>query len=298
MSGVAIALVLAAAVAHAAWNTLAKQASGGAVFVWLFSAASACIYLPFAIAVVALGDFRFGLAELLVCLVSAGLHLAYYLLLQRGYAVGDLSVVYPTARAAGPTLSVLAAVLIFGERPSPGVLLGGVLIVAGVVALVWERGSPSRDRARASVAFGLLVGAIIGCYTLWDAHAVSALLIPPLLLDYVATLGRLAMLSPYVARRRGRPAGSAGPDGIVSIASVWRDHRRAVLGVAILSPLSYILVLMALVSTPVSYVAPAREVSVLFAVLIGGQLLGEGSTGRRLLAAVVMFAGIVVLATG
>ena len=139
------------------------------------------------------------------------------------------------------------------------------------------------------MAFGLLVGAIICCYTLWDAHAVSALLIPPLLLDYVATLGRLAMLSPYVARRRGRPA---------SIASVWRDHRRAVLGVAILSPLSYILVLMALVSTPVSYVAPAREVSVLFAVLIGGQLLGEGSTGRRLLAAVVMFAGIVVLATG
>ncbi len=292
MSGIAIALVLAAAVAHAAWNTLAKQASGGAVFVWLFSAASACIYLPFAIAVVALGDFRFGPAELLVCLVSAGLHLAYYLLLQKGYAVGDLSVVYPTARAAGPTLSVLAAVLIFGERPSPWVLLGGLLIVAGVVALVWEPGGPSRDRARGSVAFGLLVGAIIGCYTLWDAHAVSALLIPPLLLDYVATLGRLAMLSPYVARRRGRSAGPA------SIASVWREHRRAVLGVAILSPLSYILVLMALVSTPVSYVAPAREVSVLFAVLIGGQLLGEGSTGRRLLAAVVMFAGIVVLATG
>lgn len=289
MSGIAVALVLAAAVAHAGWNTLAKQASGGAVFVWLFSAASACIYLPFAIAVLALGDFYFGLAELLVCLVSAGFHLAYYLLLQKGYTVGDLSVVYPTARAAGPTLSVLAAVLIFGERPGQWVLLGGVLVVAGLVALVWEPGGPSRDRARASVAFGLLVGGIIGCYTLWDAYAVSALLIPPLLLDYVATLGRLAMLSPYVLRRRGR---------LASMGSIWREHRVAVLGVAILSPLSYILVLTALVFTPVSYVAPAREVSVLFAVLIGGQLLGEGSTLRRLLAAVVMFAGIVVLATG
>ena len=286
MTGIAVALVLAAAVAHAGWNALAKQASGGAVFVWLFTAASACFYLPFAVAVLILQDFQFGIAALLVCLVSAGFHLAYYLLLQKGYAVGDLSVVYPTARAAGPTLSVLAAMLIFGERPSQWALLGGVLIVAGVVALVWEPGGSSRDRARASVAFGLLVGGIIGCYTLWDAHAVSVLLIPPLLLDYVATLGRLVMLSPYVLRRRG------------SISRIWREHRVAVLGVAILSPLSYILVLTALVFTPVSYVAPAREVSVLFAVLIGGQLLGEGRTGRRLLAALVMLAGIVVLATG
>ena len=286
MTGIAVALVLAAAVAHAGWNTLAKQASGGAVFVWLFTAVSACVYLPFAVAVLILQDFHFGSAELLVCLVSAGFHLAYYLLLQKGYAVGDLSVVYPTARAAGPTLSVLAAMLIFGERPGQWVLLGGVLIVAGVVALVWEPGGPSRDRARASVAFGLLVGGIIGCYTLWDAYAVSALLIPPLLLDYVAALGRLAMLSPYVLRRRA------------SISSIWREHRVAVLGVAILSPLSYILVLTALVFTPVSYVAPAREVSVLFAVLIGGQLLGEGRTGCRLLAALVMLAGIVALATG
>jgi drug/metabolite transporter (DMT)-like permease len=195
-------------------------------------------------------------------------------------------VVYPTARAAGPTLSVLAAMLILGERPGQWALLGGVLIVAGVVALVWEPGGPSRDRARASVAFGLLVGGIIGCYTLWDAYAVSALLIPPLLLDYVATLGRLVMLSPHALRRRA------------SISRIWREHHVAVLGVAILSPLSYILVLTALVFTPVSYVAPAREVSVLFAVLIGGQLLGEGRTGRRLLAALVMLAGIVVLATG
>jgi len=42
----ALVLVLLAAGAHAAWNVLAKTASGGAAFVWLFTAAATVIYVP------------------------------------------------------------------------------------------------------------------------------------------------------------------------------------------------------------------------------------------------------------
>ena len=68
--------------------------------------------------------------------------------------------------------------------------------------------------------------------------------------------------------------------------------------VAILSPLAYILVLTAMVFTPVSYVAPAREISILVAALMGTQLLAEGDVARRLAAAAGMVAGIVCLAIG
>jgi uncharacterized membrane protein len=71
-----------------------------------------------------------------------------------------------------------------------------------------------------------------------------------------------------------------------------------VVAVAILCPLAYILVLTALVFTPVSYVAPAREISILVGALLGTQLLAEQDAARRLFAAVAMIAGIVCLAIG
>ncbi len=70
------------------------------------------------------------------------------------------------------------------------------------------------------------------------------------------------------------------------------------LGVAALAPLAYILVLTALVFTPVSYVAPVREVSILIATAMGAQLLVEGDARRRLLAAGAVVAGVVALALG
>jgi uncharacterized membrane protein len=80
--------------------------------------------------------------------------------------------------------------------------------------------------------------------------------------------------------------------------ALWRAHKPEVLGVAVLSPLSYILVLMALVFTPVSYVAPAREISILIGAVMGARLLSEENSTRRLVAAGAMVIGIVALALG
>ena len=58
------------------------------------------------------------------------------------------------------------------------------------------------------------------------------------------------------------------------------------------------LVLTALVFAPVSQVAPAREMGILFGTLMGGHLLAEGGLGRRLVASSLMVLGIVALAVG
>ncbi|MGE5843935.1 MAG: EamA family transporter, partial [Syntrophaceae bacterium] len=97
MTGLALALILAAAFIHASWNLLAKRVGGGAVFVWLFAALSAAIYLPIALGVYLWQSPHIGGIEALFLLGSAVLHLFYFLLLQRGYAHGDLSMVYPVA---------------------------------------------------------------------------------------------------------------------------------------------------------------------------------------------------------
>ena len=67
---------------------------------------------------------------------------------------------------------------------------------------------------------------------------------------------------------------------------------------AAISPVSYVLVLFAMQTAPLSHVAPAREVSMLFAALIGGQLLGEGDRGLRILGAACIAFGVMALALG
>ena len=76
----------------------------------------------------------------------------------------------------------------------------------------------------------------------------------------------------------------------------WHEHRLEVCGVATLSFLAYFLVLTALVFTPVSYIAPVREIGVLFGAILGIRLLAEEEARRRLIAAGMIVVGIIVLA--
>jgi drug/metabolite transporter (DMT)-like permease len=286
MTGLAISLVLAAAFIHASWNYLLKKSGGGIGFVWAFALTSSVIYAPLALGVVVVQHFQFSATALAYLFASAVLHTAYYLLLDRGYRYGDLSVVYPLARATGPFLTVLVAVAALGERPGIVALCGAALVVGGAFFLAASPAKLREARAARGVAFALLTGCMIASYTVVDKQAVSAVLIPPVLQDWGANLGRVIVMAPLALRHREE------------VKAAWNRQRKAVILVALLCPLSYILVLTAMVSTPVSYVAPAREISILFAALMGAHWLQEGDVGRRLAAAAAMALGVVALAIG
>ncbi|MBQ0926161.1 EamA family transporter [Saccharopolyspora endophytica] len=284
MGAAAVVLVVLAAFAHAGWNFFAKRAgSSGPVFVWLTATCSAVLYLPVAAGALLISGAPPSGAWLVGVLVSAVIHLGYFLLLQNGYAVGDMSVVYPLARGTEPMLSMLVAVLVLHERPGWLGVCGGLLVVAGVFVIGLSDGMPRAGANLAGVGFGLLTGALIATYTVWDAHAVTGLALSPLLLDWANNLSRSAMLAPYAARRRG------------ALARIWAEHRREILAVGLLSPLAYILVLFAMQMAPVSLVAPARELSIVIAGLLAWWLLGEAQPVRRMTGAVVVLAGVVLL---
>lgn len=282
MTPLALALVLAAACCHAGWNFLVKRINGGPELVWLFSLVAAILYLPMAIWVFAVQQPVLGAKEIAFCLISSALHMGYFLLLQRGYRQGDLSLVYPTARATGPLLSTGFAVAILGEHLSWPIFLGALSIIVGVVFLTGGFRHGARN-VTASLLFGLSAGFIIGVYTVWDAYTVKVLLVSPLLLDYSSSLLRASVLAPVALRRKEQ------------VKQQWRDHRMAVLGIAVFNPLAYILVLVALTFTPVVYVAPAREVSVLITVMIGTLVLGEGNFRNRMGWASLILAGMILL---
>ncbi|HLV13133.1 MAG TPA: DMT family transporter [Trueperaceae bacterium] len=287
MTAAALALVLGSALLHATWNLLAKRARGGVAFLWLLTVGTAVVYAPVAGLYLWLARPEVTAAHAGAALVSSAIHVGYFLSLQRGYRVGDLSLVYPLARGSGPAVATLLAIALLGERPSPTALVGAALVGVSVAVLT-GRGRAEPGRGRAAVAYGLLTGLFIGAYTVWDGYAVNALGAPPVVYLYLGEVGRLVLLAPFVLARlsSGEPA------------RTWRESRWEALGVATLSPLAYLLVLTAMTFTPVSLVAPAREVSILVGAAFGALLLREGFARRRLAGAAGMVAGVVLLALG
>jgi len=286
MTALALSLILVAAFIHAGWNYFLKRSGGGTAFVWLFAVLSALIYAPVAAAVIWWVEPQFGWVHYGLMAASAVLHTAYYLLLDRGYRSGDLSIVYPLARGTGPLITVLCAVLLLHEQPSMLAVSGALLIGGGAFFLTGDPRKLRESGNHHAVGFALLTGCTIASYTLVDKVAVAAWLIPPLVQDWATNLGRVVLMAPMALKARSE----LGP--------TWRRAKKEIVAVAVLCPLSYILVLTAMVFTPVSYVAPAREVSILIGALMGAHLLREGDVRRRLFAATAMVAGIVCLSFG
>jgi drug/metabolite transporter (DMT)-like permease len=284
MSAAALGLILAAAFIHAGWNYWLKKSGGGLAFVWLFASFSALLYLPPALYIILTTDFAPSAGQLGLVAVSAVLHSAYYLLLDRGYRRGDLSLVYPLARATGPLLRLIFSILLLGYRPSALGLAGALTVIGGAILLTGNPLHALREGQRHAVGYALIAGTMIAGYTVVDKVAVAAWLLPPLLLDWGANLGRVTILAPLALRD---PA---------ALQRAWHEQRKAILIVGALCPLSYILVLTAMAFTPVSYVAPAREISILVAAFMGTHWLAEAEGLRRMTAAGIMVAGIVALA--
>jgi drug/metabolite transporter (DMT)-like permease len=277
----ALALVLVAAFGHAGWNALSKRLPGGAAFVWTQTVFGCLCLLPFAIAAGVLDDgARMSPAIVLMAMASGCMHSTYFVFLQRGYAAGDLSLVYPLARGTGPIFATAGAIAILGERPGPLALAGTAAIAAGVVLLLATRGL-ARGPA---LVYALLTGLLIGIYTVWDGHAVRASEAEPVVYLLLTNITVVTLLGPAAFRNRA------------TVAFLLRDHRRAVAAVGVLASMSYALVLFATRLAGVAYVAPAREVSILIGAVIGTRYYFEHGGWQRIAGAAAIVAGVIVLA--
>lgn len=283
----ALTLVLCAALFHALWNTAAKGAGGDSyVFVWVNSVGSAVLCLPPALVLLAQAGWPWSWSLLLGPVVSAVLHIVYSLVLQAGYRRAELGVVYPVARGVGPLLTMVVALLLLGERPGAAAIVGGVIVLAGILLVATGRRVTHRDRLVRGLTYGTATGVAIAGYTLWDNHAVVTWQLEPVIyFAFTITIQSLVLTPGAVLRRRHWQE---------TIRTSW--PRSAV--VAVLSPLAYVLVLIAMQTTPVSLVAPVRESSIVIGSLLAWWLYREPNPVRRLLGAVVVLAGIALIATG
>ena len=289
----ALALVVLAGFIHASWNIAAKKADGDVRFVAFTALVLMVFWAPVGVWVGWQQVPLWGVIEWALVLASALIHVGYFIVLLRGYRKADLTVVYPLARGSGPLLSSMVAIVFLGEQISALGLAGilgvvcGVFLIAGGPGLWKAAHDPLQQaRVRTGIFYGASTGLFIASYTVIDGYAVKVALMSPILVDYVGNLLRLVFLLPTLLRDR------------TVVAQMWRKQRRYALIVGIFSPGSYVLVLYAMQVAPLSHVAPAREVSMLFAALLGGHLLGEKDRGPRILGAALIAMGVMALGLG
>lgn len=288
---IAALLIGGAALAHAAWNIAMKRAgTSGTPFIAATLLVGVVALAPFGIVSLANEPAPQNGALVVVLVVgSAALQLAYFLLLQRGYRLADVGVVYPVARGVGPLLSVIAAIVLLGERPGPIALSGALLVVTGVVVIGLagaRQASLDVGRRARGIRYGAAVGMVIAAYTLWDAAAVTLAGLAPVGYYWASMVVQLLVLGAIALRT---PA---------TAVETVRAHPIAAVVVGVLSPLAYIAVLYAYQLAPVAIVAPAREVSVVLIALAGWMLFREPYPVRRILGSIVVLGGVALLAGG
>ncbi len=287
MTLASVFLVVLASLVHATWNLLAKRAAiVGPVFVFAYNLVACVAYAPWVFYLLARGATVWSWAGASFIFLSGLIHLAYSLCLQRGYQLADLSVVYPVARGTGPMLATVGAILFLHEAPTGQALSGLAAVVVGIglIATQGDLAAFRRPGGQAGVRWGTGTGGLIATYTVVDAYAVKELGVAPVVLDWFSNLLRFFLLAPLVIANPARAR--------ASMKGFWP----LALGIGLLSPLSYILVLAALdMGAPLSVVAPMREMSMMVGALMGMVILREKVGRWRLAGCAVLAAGVVLL---
>ena len=288
----ALVLVVLAGLIHAGWNIAAKRADGDARFAFFIAFFTVLVWAPVGI-YLGWQQLTGWTAANWACVGASGVvHVLYFIVLLRGYRKADLTVVYPLARGSGPLISSMAAIAVLGERIS-ALGFGGIAAVASGVFLIaggpgiWRNPRDPQQRLRLykGMQYGLLTGLAIAGYTLVDGYSVKVLLLSPLLMFYMACCVQALLLAPALRDRQ-------------LAKQHWQRQWKYALLVGVVSPVSYVMVLYAMQLAPLSHVAPAREVSMLFAALMGGHLLCEGDRFVRLTGAACIGLGVVALSWG
>ena len=275
-----VVLVLAAAVLHATWNAIAHSAEDRLVGFALISTSTLVLGIVLVLVGEPVSRHQFWFAAL-----SAALHVAYVVLLMASYEVADLSRAYPLARGTGVALVAVASIVLPRSPLGMDVIVGTGLVVLGLIGITFAGPRLTvADDAR-GIATALGTGVAIAGYTIVDGLAVSGgapvvayagwLILPPL-------VGRPAV------RRRSSAAGA--------LLEVSRRQVLMGLGGGVVSLMAYGLVLLAQTSGELAAIAALRELSIGMGVLIGAFVLHEAAARKRLLPALVLTAGAVVLA--
>jgi drug/metabolite transporter (DMT)-like permease len=286
MSALALGIVLGAAFLHASWNYLAKKSRNKIVFIWWAILFSTIIFLPMFIyfwPTVTISPVGWS------CIAATGiLHAFYFWFMGGAYERGDLSLVYPLSRGSAPMFVPIVAVVLLHEQLSVLGVLGIILVILGIYVIHLNSFSvqsflePFKAIRSSASLWALCTGGAITGYSIVDKVGVT-MVYPPVYI-YLMFVITLLLLSPFVLARQH-----------MDLKKEWKINKLKIIMVGFLDLFTYMMILFALRISKVSYVAAAREVSIVFSALLGVIWLKEKNAHQKFMGAVLISFGVVLI---
>jgi len=270
-----LTVILIAAILHASWNAFIKNKGNGFAKMTILATIIGVIVAPF--------TFVVGVPPLETCMylaVSIIAHTMYMHSLTRAYQNEDFSVAYPFARGLAPLLTVIILLFFFNRSISINELIGIGIIILGILILF----NAQKFKFNFKILISLLYFPVsIVFYTLVDAMGVKTAESTQQFIVWLFLLIPIPMLVYSLANQKEL------------IVSTFIENKYSLIVASIGSLTSYSLVLWAYTQAPIYYVASIRESSIIFASLIGLIFFKEKGLVRRLIAAFVLFIGVIML---
>jgi uncharacterized membrane protein len=289
MHPLAILLVLLSAAMHAFRNFFNKKALDKQAFVWWYEVFGLIFFTPLFLFTLLHAGTNTHISIAFIFL-SGFVHFIYWYFLSKALEKGDLSLIYPIMRSS-PALVLIFSITILGENVSALGVTGILLVAIGVYTINMESlvlsellrpfRAMTRDRA---IQFAFLTLFSVACYTLVDKIAVSQM--HPVIFAYIYPWISLSLFSGYLFKAKSKDI----------LKKEWALRKGSILVCGVLSIFGYFLILVAFTMERMSYVAGLRQLSIVFAVLLGGHLLKEKNKKIRIASSIVIFLGAYLIA--
>jgi uncharacterized membrane protein len=277
-----ILMVLLSAVMHALRSFFNKRALDKHAFIWWYEIFGLLFFTPVFLFTLFRESFSFSITYILL---SGIVHFVYWVLFSKALEKGDLSLIYPIMRSS-PALVLIFSITVLQENVSPLGVTGILLVIIGVYTInmtkfgLLELSRPFhsllRDRA---TQFALLTLVSVAFYSLIDKLAVSRM--NPISFAYIYPWISLGLLTVYIFKTKAK--------GILK--REWQAHKNSILACGVLSIFGYFLILLAFTLERMSYIVGLRQLSIVFAVLLGGHFLKEKNRMIRIVSSIIVFVG-------
>ena len=276
-----LGLLVFSGLLHAGWNFLLKKTDNKYIIIWWALVLGSLLGLPILIL-----NWPIPVIIWPFAVASALIETIYDAILAAAYNKEDFSLVYPIARGGAPALLGLWAILFLKENPSPAGIAGLIIITVGLMIVGSSKWWSERKKGIGSasgIGLACLVALMISFYSVIDGAAVS-------LMDAASYTVLVFILNsifviPVIAKLYGWQ----------TVLEVGRKKWRQVIPIGFMDIGSYMLVLIAFSLAPVAYAGAVREISIVFGALMGWLWLKESFGHIRVIGAIIIFAGIVII---
>ena len=268
-------LLLIAALSHALCHSILKYNKNPLGILGITSIFEIIVFTPFVLTV----PFPTPYIWILI-ITSALLHGFYRLLVIFSYKYGDLSFIYPIARGSSSLLLAIISLIYLTDKISLWGFIAIIIVCMGLFLISYS------DRLKfnfSAFGLGVLTAIMITTYTLVDGIGVRHSSNPYSFLYWMLLLnGTPALIASFFFKNNG-------------LRIVNKNLVLTGVAFGILAPLAYGLAVWCMQFLPIAYVSSIREISIIFATLIGLILLKEKTASKRIIPSIFIVMGISIL---